>query len=64
MTGSEIFEKVSQKRKEIEDIIDPTTFVLNPRIKELEQEINELQLMCKHCFVEGTCIHCTKEETK
>ena len=57
-------EKVSQKRKEIEDIIDPTTFVLNPRIKELEQEINELQSMCKHCFVEGVCIHCTKEETK
>lgn len=64
MTGSEIFEKISQKRKEIEDIIDPTTFVLNPRIKELEQEIDELQSICKHCFVEGVCIHCTKEETK
>ena len=64
MTGSEIFFFFSQKRKEIEDIIDPTTFVLNPRIKELEQEINELQSMCKHCFVEGVCIHCTKEETK
>ena len=39
MTGNEIFNLVETKKQEIEDLFDPTTFVLNPKIQELEKLI-------------------------
>lgn len=62
MNGFEIFTAISAKKKEIEDIFDPTTFVLNPRVQELEKEINELQNDCPHNYVDGVCEFCGKEE--
>ena len=36
MTGLEIFSLVEEKKKKIEDLIDPTTFVLNHEVVELQ----------------------------
>lgn len=59
MTNSELFQAITQKRKRIEDLFDPTTFVLNPEIAKLEQEIQELQSQCKHDFTKaGECKIC------
>lgn len=62
MTHQEVFTKITENKKRIEELVDVTTFVLNPEVARLEQEIEELQSTCKHCFIEGVCIHCTKEE--
>jgi DNA-binding transcriptional regulator YbjK len=62
MTHQEVFTKITENKKRIEELVDVTTFVLNPEVARLEQEIEELQSTCNHCFIEGVCIHCTKEE--
>jgi hypothetical protein len=64
MTHEELFTAVTTRKKKLEDIFDPTTFVLNPEVAQLEKEIEDLQATCTHCFIEGVCIHCTKEEQK
>lgn len=53
-----IKEKIDALNQEIEQLMDPTTFVLNPRISEISQEITKLQAQCEHNFVNGTCEFC------
>jgi hypothetical protein len=62
MTGSEIFSLVTVKRALLEDLIDPTSFVLNPEVENIRKEIEELQKNCPHEFVDGECKYCGKEE--
>lgn len=62
MTGSEIFSLVTVKRALLEDLIDPTSFVLNPEVETIRKEIEELQKNCPHEFVDGECKYCGKEE--
>lgn len=62
MTGSEIFSLVTAKRALLEDLIDPTSFVLNPEIENVRKEIEELQKNCPHEFINGECKYCGKEE--
>lgn len=62
MTGIEIFTRIQDNKKKIESLLDPTTFVLNPEIVELEEEIFNLQKICKHEFVNHVCKYCGKEE--
>ena len=62
MTGLEIFTAISEKKKEIENIYDPTTFVLNPKVQELEKEISDLQNKCPHNYIGKVCEFCGKEE--
>lgn len=39
------------------------TFVFKPNeIKQIKQEIFNLQKQCKHKFTNGKCIYCRKEE--
>lgn len=64
MTNLEIFEKVQSNKKRIEEIFDPTTFVLNKEIVALEEEIKQMQDQCTHEFDGGICKFCSKEETK
>lgn len=62
MDGQEIFAFVKNKEKQIEDLIDPTTFVLNPEIAKLQKEIDEVRANCKHSFVSGVCEYCGSDE--
>jgi hypothetical protein len=62
MNGLEIFAKVQSNKKRIEDLMDNCVFVLNPEIAKLEQENEELQSICQHEFVNGSCKFCDKEE--
>ena len=62
MNGLEIFSLVSKKKQRIEELLDPTTFVLNKEVEALQQDIAELQKDCPHEFNEGTCKYCGKEE--
>lgn len=62
MDGLTIFSKVEEKKKRLEDILDPTIFVLNPEAERLQQEITELQEQCPHVFIKSVCKYCGKEE--
>ena len=62
LDGLTIFTKVEDKKKRLEEIFDPTTFVLNKEAKQLQQEITELQEICPHVFQIGICKYCGKEE--
>jgi hypothetical protein len=56
--SKEIKMKIDALNQEIEQLMDPTTFVLNPRIGEIDKEIRELQAKCEHSFVNGICKFC------
>ena len=62
MTGLDVYSLVTTKRQQIEELIDPTSFVLNPEVEKLQNEIAALQEKCPHDYVEGICMHCGKEE--
>ena len=62
MEGIEIFALVTRKQKQLEDLIDPTSFVLNPEVEKLQNEIAELQSVCKHNYENGFCKYCMKEK--
>lgn len=64
MNGPEIFSLVTKKRQRIEELFDPTTFVLNKEVEVLQQDIAELQKECPHKYDEGVCKYCGKEEEK
>ena len=61
MTNQEIFSLVTKKRKRIEELFDPTTFVLNKEIEQLQDEIAQLQENCTHEYENKTCKYCGKE---
>lgn len=62
MEGIEIFALVTRKQKQLEDLIDPTSFVLNPEVEKLQNEIAELRSMCEHDYENGVCKYCMKEK--
>ena len=57
-----IKEKIDALNQELEQLMDPTTFVLNPRIQEIDKEIKTLQHQCEHNFVNGICKFCCRGE--
>ena len=59
--SKEIRIRMNQLSEEAERLMDPTTFVLNPRIVAINQEIEELQSKCQHHFIEGMCEFCDLE---
>ena len=62
MTGLEVFSLVQTKRKRIEDLFDPTTFVLNKEVQQLQEEIYNLQKECPHEYENHICKFCGMEE--
>ena len=63
MTNQEIFTRVTSACEELDELLsDMDVFTFNPRVAELEKEIEELQSKCKHEFHDGICVYCSKEE--
>lgn len=59
MTPQEINEKVNNLYEEVEKAIGQGIFILNPRIQEIYNEIEELEGICPHEYNEsGQCIYC------
>ena len=61
MRGHDVFNLITEKKQKIEELFDPTSFVLNPEVVKLEKEIEELQTKCEHNYVDGVCEYCGKE---
>ena len=63
MTNNEIFTRVTHACEELDEILSGMdVFTFNPRVAELEKEIDELQSKCVHSFHDGVCKYCGKEE--
>lgn len=62
MTGLEIRKRIDECNEKIEEVFNPTQFVLNSETVELMEEIAKLQLQCEHNFVDGVCEFCDMEE--
>lgn len=62
MTNNEIFTRVTSACEELDELLSSMdVFTFNPRVAELEKEIEELQSKCNHNFHEGVCEYCGKE---
>ena len=61
--SQEIKKRIDELSLEAEKLMDPTTFVLNPRIGEINKEIEALQQQCKHNFVNGICEFCYRGDS-
>ena len=60
--SEEIRNKIKEINNELNVSLDPSQFVLNPRIGELLQELENLQRQCEHHFIDGTCEFCGMAE--
>lgn len=60
--SKEIKNRIDELKKEYDEIFDPSTFVLIPRLFEIENEITQLQNKCNHNFINGKCEFCYMEE--
>ena len=61
--SQEIKKKIDELSLEAEKLMDPTTFVLNKRIGEIDKEIKALQAQCQHNFVDGVCEFCYRGDS-
>ena len=63
MNGEEIREKVLFNNQKIQELLDPSIFILQPEVQKYLEENEELQSICPHIFREGKCIYCGKAES-
>lgn len=62
MTPEEIRTKINFNNSMIEKLVDPSIFILQPKIEAYLKENDELRKICSHKFENGVCIYCGKEE--
>lgn len=60
--SQEIRKQIDEIYQEIENLLNPSSFVLKPEVAILNDEIEKLQKQCSHEFENGQCIYCDKEE--
>ena len=53
MTGQEIEKLITFNNKKIEELLDPSTFVLKPEVEQLIAENKRLREQCPHVFEHG-----------
>lgn len=64
MTNDEIRKRIDYLYKKTEEELDPCIFVLNPKMREYELEIEGLRRQCQHHFVNGQCQYCDEIKSK
>ena len=62
--SKEIKRQIDDLFHQIEELQDPTCFVLNPKVMELNEQVFQLQSNCEHSFLNGVCEFCYKEDQK
>ena len=60
--SQEIRKRIDELYAQIEELHNPSSFVLNQPICDLNREIHELQEQCQHEYLNGLCRFCDKEE--
>ena len=62
MTKKEIHDKVLYNNNKIQELLDPSVFILQPEVQMLMEDNEYLKIICPHEFVNGVCIICGKVE--
>lgn len=62
MTPEEIRDKINFNNQEIEKLLDPSIFILQPKVEMLIKDNEYLRSICIHDFKDGVCIYCGKEK--
>ena len=58
MTGEEIKNKINFNNQQIQSLIDPSTFILQPEVQKLMEDNEYLKTICSHKYENGFCIYC------
>ena len=58
MTGEQIKERITFNNKKIDEILDPSIFILQPEVQKYLKANEYLRNICKHSFKDGVCIYC------
>ena len=59
--SKEIRKQIDNLYAELEDVMIPDSFILNPKAAIVTKKIEALQKECKHRFVKGRCKFCDLE---
>ena len=62
MTGEEIKNKINFNNQQIQSLIDPSIFILQPEVQKLMEENEYLKTQCPHEYENGVCIYCGQNE--
>ena len=60
--SKDIKEKIDKLNEQLEQVLTPDIFTLNPEAVKITKEIARLQSQCNHNFVDGKCEFCYLEE--
>lgn len=58
MTKEQIREKILYNNNKINQLLDPSVFILQPEVQQLIEENEYLKTICPHEFKDGVCQIC------
>ena len=58
MTGEEIRNKIIFNNQEIQSLIDPSIFILQPEVQKYMEDNEYLRSICPHKYENDVCIYC------
>ena len=58
MTGEEIKNKILFNNQQIQNLLDPSVFILQGEVKALMEENEHLKSICPHHYKNNRCIYC------
>ena len=56
--SKEIKQRIDELCQQLEEVLTPGMFTLNPEVTKINNEIRALQAQCEHHYVEGQCEFC------
>ena len=62
MDKKELRDKILYNNKKIEELLDPSVFILQPEVQQLMEDNEYLRSICQHEFENGVCTMCGKAE--
>lgn len=62
MDKKELRDKILYNNKKIEELLDPSVFILQPEVQQLMEDNEYLRSICQHEFENGVCTICGKAE--
>lgn len=62
MNNEEIRKKILFNNEQINKLLDPSVFILQPEVQKLMEENAYLQTLCEHVYENGVCTICGKTE--
>lgn len=62
MNGKDIREKINFNNQQIQSLLDPTIFILQPEVQKYLEDNEFLKSICPHEYENGICIYCGSEE--